>query len=263
MEILDKVLDYANGVWGEDSYFFNKNFVGVIDGSTPIEKTSYLSYQTQAEWFSENLSIFLSQTSIDDLITACKEYILKTQKLEFIQNLSFQNKPNAVIAGIQLKTEKLQLLCLGDCSIEVLLKDKSRINFSDKRIRKFSNKTKKARLNAIEKGLNSEVEVNKQLIENKKQMNKIGGYWTLAYKGAFENEFFMREIEVDKIDKILIYSDGFEEYFNFNNTIISKVIEQEISLQECVFDLRNIESKLKKRKNIKKHDDATAILIGF
>lgn len=36
MKVIDRILDFPKGDWGEDRLFIRDNAIGVIDGSSPI-----------------------------------------------------------------------------------------------------------------------------------------------------------------------------------------------------------------------------------
>lgn len=154
MNIIDKFIDFPNN-YGEDRIFYNKNIAVVIDGSTPILKQKFKGYHSQAEWLAETLSINLNKSD-DSINSICwnviKDYINDTD----ILNLSNENKPCAVLAGIEDLNDNYLLSYIGVCIIVILYNDNKIEYYSDKRINYYSNLTKDTKQKAIKNNENIE-----------------------------------------------------------------------------------------------------------
>ena len=61
MKVIDRILDFPKGDWGEDRLFIRDNAIGVIDGSSPISIVPFGGYHSQAEWLAENLATGLQK----------------------------------------------------------------------------------------------------------------------------------------------------------------------------------------------------------
>lgn len=56
MRVIDSILDFPKGDWGEDRLFIGDKSIGVIDGATPISATPLKGYHSQAEWLADKLA---------------------------------------------------------------------------------------------------------------------------------------------------------------------------------------------------------------
>ena len=91
-------------------------------------------------------------------------------------------------------------------------------------------------------------------------MNTPEGFWTVALKGSFEDEFVERIYDVDNVKRCLVFSDGFERVFLHELVSIEDVLNRNVSLSSALKVLRKWERNAT-NLDVKQHDDACAILI--
>lgn len=261
MRIIDKILDFPKGIWGEDRYFIGKDTVGVIDGSSPISVVPVNSYYSQAEWLVENLAESLPICLGLDLPQACK---LVTDNLGTALGYSLDSslKPCCTFAGLQVSDDTLTGYILGDCTIVLEFIDGRMETLSDNRIRQYSNLTRECVLEARKQGIDEVGVVAAQMTKNRKQMNVNGGFWTVALEGSYETEFLVRTYDIRHLKRCLLFSDGFERVFVHDLVKVQDILTQKISLQDALNKLREYESK-GLVSEVKTHDDAVALLISF
>ena len=258
MFIKHSIVDFPNN-WGEDRLIESKNIIGVIDGSTPIKKIETEGFHSQAEWLSESLKQFIENNDCDSIPKLCSNFISKTSESDLLNNFSKDNLPCAVIAAIELR-KQIVLNILGDCFIAVKYKNNNIEILTDNRIKKYSQRTEEAKKIAVQNNRNIAEEIEQQMKENKKFMNKINGYWTVSYDGNFEQEFIQEFINPHEVDRILLYTDGFDRVFKITGFKIEDVIDEKISLEVAIKELRKNENE-NNIKEVKKHDDAAVILV--
>lgn len=261
MRILDRVLDFPKGIWGEDRYFIGKDSVGVIDGSSPISVIPVNSYYSQAEWLAESLAESLPICLGLELPQACK---LVTDNLKTTQGYSLDSplKPCCTFAGLQVSGDTLTGYVLGDCTIVLEFIDGRIETLTDNRIRQYSNLTRECVLEARRQGLDESGVVAAQMTKNREKMNVEGGFWTVALEGSYEIEFLTRTYDVRQLKRCLLFSDGFERLFVHDIVKVKDILAQKVSLQSALNKLRESESK-GRVSEIKQHDDAVAILVSF
>lgn len=263
MRILDRVLDFPNAIWGEDRIFIGKNSLGVIDGSSPISKVPISPYHSQAEWLVDNLSEGLPICKDLTLPEACK---LITSNLKsssgYLSNLDSALSPCCTFAGLQLIGDTLTSYVLGDCTIILEYLDGRIEILSDNRIRYYSNLTRERKLSARKLGLDESECVAAQMRENRKQMNKDGGFWTVALEGDYETNFLVRTFDIRYLKRCLLFSDGFERLFEHNLVKVNDILNQKISLRGALAKLRDFENKCVSSE-VKRHDDVSALLVSF
>lgn len=76
---------------------------------------------------------------------------------------------------------------LGDCTLSIQLQTGKIKSYTDKRINYYSNLTKELKNKALLSGEDSKEAVKRQMTENRKSMNIEGGFWTVAFKGKFQD----------------------------------------------------------------------------
>lgn len=261
MRVLDKILDFPKGIWGEDRYFVGKDTVGVIDGSSPISVVPVNSYYSQAEWLAESLAESLPICLGLDLPQACK---LVTDNLKVAQGYSLESSlsPCCTFAGLQVSDGSLTGYVLGDCTIVLEFIDGRIETLSDNRIRQYSNLTRECVLDARNRGLDDMSIVATQMTKNREKMNINGGFWTVALEGSYENEFLVRDYDVRKVKRCLLFSDGFERLLEYDLVKVKDLLSQRVSLQSALNQLRDYENE-GKITEVKKHDDVVALLVSF
>ena len=244
MKILDSVLDFPNHSWGEDRIFIGTNRVGVIDGSSPINVVPLGEYHSQAEWLANNLSKGLSkkeQTGIN-LSNACKAITddLKKNNQDVLGQLTDAISPCAVFAGVEEKDGFVYVYVLGDYTLVVEFAALEEIQvITDNRIRHFSNLTKEKKNKALDEGRDYKEAVREQMTKNRAVMNTKDGFWTIALRGEYQEEFLQCQYEKDSVKRCLLFSDGFERIFEHSLYSYSDILSQKVSLSAATKHLRD------------------------
>ena len=267
MKILDSVLDFPNHLWGEDRVFVGNNRAGVIDGSSPINIVSLGEYYSQAEWLADNLSKGLSEKEQANLNlpNACKVITdnLKKNNQNALSQLNDANSPCTVFAGVEEKDDFVYGHVLGDCTLIVEFADSDEIQvITDNRIRYFSNLTKEKKNQALVEGKDYKEAVRKQMTKNREVMNTKDGFWTIALRGEYQEEFLQCQYKKETVKRCLLFSDGFERIFKHSLYSYSDILNQKISLMDAVKHLRKWEDEAI-NLDVKRHDDVSAILVEF
>ena len=264
MRVIDSVIDFPKGDWGEDRLFIRNDAVGVIDGSSPIMVTSIEGYHSQAEWLADNLSIGLQEDKELPLPFVCRVVTDTLSKSEELQNLNLskENLPCATFAGISYFNGRVSVFVLGDCSVVFEMKDGTFEVLTDKRIKKFSEKTKEARRLALESGEDVSKAVKTQMTANREAMNTEDGFWTVGLHGKYWYEFLCEKYLTSELKRCLIMSDGFERVFTEGLLSYHDVLSERVSLASAVGSLRTWEGS-SRSSEIKRSDDASAILVEF
>lgn len=266
MRIVDKVLDFPNRSWGEDCFILGENsrFIGVLDGSSPITKLPMKGYHSQAEWFVQSLSKRLVEDRTSrNLADVCQDSVDKmwTENVEVLSHISSENLPCSMLSALETEEGVVRFYILGDCGLAIKLKDGSFEFLTDKRVNYYSDKTKQVRLEAIQNGIEPLVAVQQQMTENRACMNIEGGFWTVSFKGYFKFEILTKSISVSQLESCLLYSDGFARGFEEGLYSYDSILTESISLNSALVTLRAWE--VNSDKEVKRHDDVSAILVKF
>lgn len=171
--------------------------------------------------------------------------------------------PCAVFAGIEEKDGNVYGYVLGDCTLVVEFTDSEEIQvITDNRIRHFSNLTKEKKNKALAEGRGYMEAVREQMTKNRAVMNTKEGFWTIALRGEYQEEFLKCQYKKDSIKRCLLFSDGFERIFEHSLYSYRDILNQKVSLADATKRLRDWENKAS-GLDVKKHDDVSAILVEF
>lgn len=264
MKVIDRILDFPKGDWGEDRLFIRDNAIGVIDGSSPISIVPFGGYHSQAEWLAENLATGLQKESVRFLPYICKSitHPLRNSKDISKLNLEKENYPCATFARISKVLNRINGFVLSDCSIIFEREDGILEVLTDNRIKKFSNKTKEVRKLALERGEDVTKAVKSQMTANRMSMNTNGGFWAVSLYGDYWDEFVHKSYDVSELKRCLIMSDGFERVFVEGLLSYKDVLSGKVLLSSALKILRDWENNIHSSE-VKRHDDASAILVEF
>ena len=133
---------------------------------------------------------------------------------------------------------------------------------TDNRIKKFSSKTIEVRKRALELGKDVTKAVKTQMTANREAMNTENGFWTVSFYGNYKDEFIQRSFDTSKLNRCLIMSDGFERVFSSKLVSFQDVLSGKVSLSSALKTLRAWEES-NESSEVKRHDDASAVLVEF
>lgn len=261
MQIIDKIIDFPNQEWGEDRLFFNSNQFGVLDSSTPIDTYPINGFHSQAEWLVDLIANHLNDNSNQPVLQSCESIIETNKDNSELNQLSVENQPCSMLASAEEIDQHIILSILGDCKIVVQFKTGTIQLYSDLRVESFANKIKQIKQYALDHQLDVNNLIKDQMLKNRQSMNTKNGFWTIAFNGDFKSNALLFRLRKDDVKKILIFSDGFERTFLYTDIKIESVLNEEISLQDCLNQLRNAENHL--NSEVKKSDDASCLLISI
>ena len=261
MNILEYVIDFPKS-YGEDRLAIAEDLVCAIDGSSPIKQIAVLPFHSQAEWLASAVAGAVSLCSNGTIPEYAQMAVdsINFRYSEMLENFPDEMKPCAVLAGVQIIDDELHAYAIGDCSAVIEKIDGTIEIVTDNRIRRFSDVTKAMRNKAIACGEDPVKAVQEQMTKNRHVMNTPDGFWTVALKGYFEDEFVERIYDVDDVKRCLVFSDGFERVFLHELVSIEDILNRNVSLSSALKILRKWERKAT-HLDVKQHDDACAILI--
>lgn len=264
MKVIDSILDFSKGDWGEDRFFIRENAVGVIDGSSPISIVPIGGYHSQAEWLADNLAEDLKNDIDTFLPNLCKNVTksLRTSDDFASADLVKENLPCATFGGISRYLNRVTGFVLSDCTIIFERNDGILEVLTDNRIKKFSDKTKEVRKLALGRGEDVTEAVKRQMTSNRQAMNTEGGFWTVSLYGSYWKEFAHKSFHIGDLRRCLLMSDGFERVFSSKLVSFQDVLSGNVSLKSALKILRDCENS-NDSLEIKRHDDASAILVEF
>lgn len=264
MRVIDRIIDFPKGHWGEDRIFISETAVGVIDGSSPISVVPIGGYHSQAEWLADNLANEFKKRMGIYPPNLCKYVTESLRNSDYFASvdLNKENLPCATFGCISCYLSTITGYVLSDCTVIFERKDGIIEVLTDNRIKKFSNKTKEVRKLALERGEDVTKAVKTQMTINRQAMNNDVGFWTVSLYGDYWNEFVYKSFNVQDLKRCLIMSDGFERVFVEGLLSYNDVLSGKVSLSYALEVLRTWENN-NRSTEVKRSDDATAILVEF
>lgn len=268
--VTETIEDAGNGVWSEDRLLLSERILGVIDGATPVHKISVDAFATQAEWLADSFAEeFVRQTEagMDDYGKIARFVMDELSGREELQRMKSCDRPSFTSATVTLREKKLLCQVIGDSCIYVHKKSGEVVRMTDGRVDAFSSKTAEAVERAREEGRDEKEAAERQKLENIRLRNSPGGYWVIAFDGAFEEELKEREFVPEEVDRLLLCTDGLERFFReFALMTPGEFFDRRISLKQALADLRKYEREQSGRPDfpcVKQSDDVAAVLIEF
>ena len=249
----------------EDGLLLTSNFIGILDGATPIDIYEFKGYETQACWFVNEFINKFSKFSClkNDIENICIK-ICEQLNIEFDLNVEEYNKPISTVVVLELKGNNIVFNHLSDCHSYVRLKTGKTLHFTDERICNIAKKTIHVSIEKYESDKNRKEAIKSQKIKNREMLNIDKGYFALSLDNKWKGNFIKNSVEVSMIDRILICSDGYNRLFDeYELLTIDEFLNHNQSLLNGLKLLREFEKNETTNKCVKKSDDAAAMLVLF
>lgn len=261
MIVIESVLDFGEGIWGEDRLCTGTDCVCVIDGATPISRQKFKDFHSSAEWMAEQMRRYIAEHWNPDtqLPAICRKFVEATRAEICHSFPRRQDMPSLTIAALSRSGKVLRGSLLGDCSIYLLYKNGGVERITDQRTAHFYEKTLQAKREAEAIGADAEQAMKAQRIKNKSYMNQPNGFWTVSYAGDFEKEFRTFVCSAEELAAVLLCTDGFDRLFSRNALSPQVILTRQLSLKDAVRNLRRLEKE--DPADAKRHDDVSAVLL--
>lgn len=251
----------------EDRFIIGKDFYLVIDGATPLIKTSNINLAHQ-------MVSYIKKNITKEKGSLKEKLVILSKKMYKEFNLNSDDSaylPSASLAYVERRNDELVIGTLGDC--EVIVKDNlntiTRFNSSD--LSKLDNIAIKKQVEVAKEKkidvLNARSYIQDILIKHRRLINKPTGYfaYTLNLDKLDIKETIIKN---ENIKEIYLYSDGFSQSFNslnlykdayelFKNTI--DINEETKKIVDASFKDKNCNS----HPRFKTIDDITIIQIIY
>ena len=266
-------------VCNEDSFGTTGNSIWVMDGASPLNKTNLTDEINDVVWIVKWWTRYLNEniSNLEKDIFEILECGIEKLNSEFsvfadIDGLSKLDRASAGIAIARINGEKLECFVLGDVEINIrkksggieLLTDKS-VEVLDNSVIELMLKNEKRESELEFSGFTNE---ELQLLRmNRMKMNTKEGYYILEHNTKAVCNGIYREYRIHEIKDILMMTDGYSAIYNkYRHFDIETLMDEcrEKGLGNVLSTLRKIEKEdcgMKKHGRLKRHDDATAVLM--
>lgn len=261
----------------EDTVFVNDYFGFVIDGATGLAGKTISPCQSDAQWFAYALRDYLVNAlhSPQDIRTILADVLTNVNNdfntFDGAENVPI--KPSAGIAIYRIVGDFVEYFVLGDCSILFKTNEGNIIHYHSTDLEPLD----KANIKLMQKrAIENNIDVvdafplimeELQYVRNLK--NKENGYYILSDNIDAVNHGIHGIIEKNKIQDILLTTDGFSQIFDlfkaYNKAELFEALKTK-NLEDIYAELYALQEQDKKCNNhprFKTRDDATAAHIKF
>ncbi|SDH26727.1 Protein phosphatase 2C [Prevotella communis] len=270
MKVLYSFNQKGDGIANEDICGFTKDAAWVIDGATDVFNLNALGKNNEVNWYVNELHklLYRNFTSekikiVDGIQKSVKELYLRLKSIPNLSEVPTYKLPTYTIAAIGIGNNIMDYYVLGDSSI-AYLHDKEVHLLTDTRVSKFSiinrQKLKDFRIN-----YDDMVPPLSLFQETRMKANAKDGYPIGTIDGEGLSFGISGTIYLSKGDKILLYTDGFKDYFKKNEGVIKKFFTENAIKEEIakMYEFLKNPEEYKKNPRPKMIDDASLLLISI
>lgn len=262
-------------VHNEDSLFFNRNTLVVIDGASSLNSVHLTASPTDACWLADTTAKLLEEKLSEGNKTLSIALEETAEELRHIlSGYGYQENvdtfPSCSLMVARLLDDNLELFSLGDCTALVRFHDgRPVLHFHDDAVTRLDNSVlEKAGIMANESGLSiAEVLPGLQhmLMENRGKRNHENGYWIFDPSGSGIVHGKTLLIPRKEIHSLALMSDGFYE---ITQSEVASTHQQLLSLLETtpaetlvqsLFSMLESDPRFDRFPRFKLKDDATVI----
>jgi hypothetical protein len=267
MKIIFEYCEKGNAKYNEDVIEANENMACVIDGATDVFRDEHNNMDRMVQDYVNLLikNIFLCYDEEKNLYDILMRAIGKVYS--YFDNIYYFEKyrefelPTFSIACIKQCVNGFEYLVLGDCSIEYTGKGKNKI-IRDERVKEFS-KHNRSEMKRLKIDPRKDPEAMQVYKNTRMKANSFDGYPIGSVSGVGLKNAIRGMINKESVDSILLYSDGFEDYFTARNINVSFFDEKQ-KIQEVIdssMDFYNNNEQYSKQLRPKQIDDRSILLI--
>lgn len=269
MKVLFSFSQKGDSAVNEDVCGFTKDVAWVVDGATDVFKLNTLGKENEVYWYVNELQnkfkkIFNSETSnlIDGIQKSVKELYQELMTVPGLAEIPIYKLPTYTVAAIKINADNImEYYILGDSSI-AYIHDGKHYLLEDTRVSKFSllNRKKLKEYYAGPKKVNSPLRI---FQKTRAKANAKNGYPIGTINGEGLSSGLTGKISLSKGDKVIIFSDGFKDYFSENREAINKFFTADLISAEIdkMYDFLNNIDKFQNNPRPKKIDDASLLLM--
>lgn len=237
------------------------NCVLLLDGSTPLQSSTYDASEFNAD-FAHALFKHLREGSglVSSINSSVEELFerFKAQNGEY----GLDYYPSSTLLLALESEEDVNIVCIGDSTAVIVMKDNSKVTISCDKVKKLDNKVIE-RLVEIRNERKIDIcdamklgEIKDMLLAHRKKMNTADGYEILSFNMKKLDAEDVRAFKKEDVARIIFYCDGFD-------MLSEELTESDVDLNALYEKLRREEKDdflLNKNPRFKVSDDASAIV---
>ena len=251
----------------------------VLDGASGAERAGITDAPTDGRWYVERLNAYLKSslsvaTSLPEVVRQGLDVVASDYRsFEGSRDTNVVHHPLAAAALVRFDDGYIEYMLSADCNlaierpdgtVETILGDGPRA--LDQRVVDEIRRRKAA------DGLThaaAKREVRELIVENRRQLNRSGGYWALSFDERAVGHARGSTLSIADVDALALFSDGFERLTERYDAITYETLFDTVREQgpERLFDeLRRIEREdetCETHPRIKPRDDAALLVVDL
>ncbi len=269
----------GDGRTNEDFLGWTETAAWVLDGATGVSRET-LPYSSDAHWFvrtfseslHRNLIMNPSAAAVDVLNQSIATTRERYEEITGSDTSTAQGLPSAAFVMIRILDKGLEITSLGDC--KALFQDDEGVvqTFYDPSLEPFENRTLSA-LQSLRRQCPDSMQhelidkLKPTIRENRKLMNKPGGYRVLSLANIDEESFETKTISLQADSLIVLASDGFLRYVEVFEQCDYEVLYRKLwddhpgSIVKSIRELESEDPDCSTYLRVKKSDDATCLVV--
>ena len=206
----------------EDSCFACKNWGFVIDGATGLSGEHYTHYHSDAQWLAKKVSKYLKKylsenNSIKDIVKNCIVFTTK-QYDNVVKGRKIYDRPSCCLSLFRVENDKISLFNIGDCTILIKYINGNIEKIKKKDLCKIEKNSHEAVIKYKKEHdttyLQAKKSVKTVFLKNRMLKNTPEGYYIFCDDVSAVEHAILKTIDKNDVDKIIIVSDGFSQYFD-------------------------------------------------
>ena len=267
----------------EDASGCYDNLAWMIDGATPIGNYPLLKKdaRSNAAWLAQTAAGgFALSATRDDLTGAplgqyveeAVQYLQRAAERDFVcTSVPLHKLPSAALALARLQRFHLDIFCLADIDVFVDVPGKPTLTFTDHRFQAFERTAINLVTQCHREGITNPQEVllriNEMRRENQKRINQPGGLWVLSLDPRVAKFGVNHRVRVKPRTRVLMASDGFSRLVHLFKAYTPAGLVEAVAQRggnALISELRDLEqddADCTKYPRVKRHDDASALLL--
>lgn len=231
MKVLYQYCEQGDGEYNEDAILATSRFACVVDGATDVYLEDHpqlrgIVHKYVCELVNCLNTIDKTEKTIKEVVKKALEdvYCVFEKQYSFSSYMEYE-LPTFSIACVKENNDEYEYLVLGDCFL-LFSENKSVKLIEDTRIRFFSeyNRDELKRLKLDPRHDKKSVDIYKN---TRKKANSPFGYPIGSVRGTGIDKALCGKISKDEVNGIMIFSDGFIDFFNRVDIEYEKLFNEE------------------------------------
>lgn len=256
----------------EDAIIENSDFIGILDGATGLFGKNITDFETDAKWLSNNLRDYLMLNLSNKKLSLSQ--IVSNGIIQMKENFKsfstdFNDFPSCSCAIIRKNEENFEYLVMADSPILIKYKSGSFEEIVEEKLKELDEIALNQAISIAKEKNISVIDARPYITEilqkHRKLLNTKNGYHAISTDENAPFDAIIGTIPCDKVEKIMVMSDGFSQYYdtlfiaNSFEEFDKKTDDLEKMYHQIIFSQKEDEN-CNKYPRLKLSDDASIVV---